>query len=168
VRAFRDHPGRLTSGTDVEQSGRELKLLDVIVNSSSRAEMLEKLIEERVRSIFYGAPSDFFLKDKAKLKFGDYFSSNCPNAVAKFVEICARRNVLIHNDGKVDRKYLREARNSNVNLHETISVDLQYLRDALLTLRGLCATAGILVCERVYSNPVPSGRMLQRYNTFKP
>lgn len=110
--------------------------------------MLEKVIEERVRGIFYGAPSEFFLKDKAKLKFGDHFSTNCAEAVNKFVELCARRNVLIHNDGRVDRKYLREAPGSKFKLRETVSVHEPYLRGALLTLRGLCATTGVLVCER--------------------
>jgi hypothetical protein len=168
VRVFRDFPGRLLGGGDTDQRAREMKLLEVMVKSASRAEMLDKVIEERVRGIFYGAPSDFFLKDKAKLGFGDHFSTNCPDAVNKFVELCARRNVLIHNDGKVDRKYLREAPGSTFKLHETISVDEPYLREALLTLRGLCAAAGVLVCERVYSDAVPSGRMLQRYKTFEP
>jgi hypothetical protein len=168
IRVCRDFPGRLLTASQADQNAREMKLLDVIVNSASKAEMLEKVIEERVRGLFYGAPTDFFLKDKARLGFGDYFSTNSPNATNRFAEITARRNLLVHNNGRVDRKYLREVSGSTLKLRETAAVDESYLREALLTLRGLCATAGVLVCERVYSNTVPSGRMFERYKRFKP
>ncbi|HEV3073218.1 MAG TPA: hypothetical protein VHB47_02270 [Thermoanaerobaculia bacterium] len=168
TRVLRDYPQRLLAGIQSEQGAREGKLLEIIVNSADKWEMLEKLIEERVRGLFYGAPGDFFMKDKARLGFGDHFLKHYRTAVERYVEISARRNLLIHNDGRVDRKYLREVPGSTLALKQRVPIDEVYLRDALLTLRGLSATAGILVCERVYSSPVPSGKMLARSRSFGP
>jgi len=167
VRVLRDHPARLLSGQP-EQGAREAKLLEIVVNSADKWEMLDKIIEERVRALFYGPPADFFLKDKAKLGFGDYFTQNCMAAVERYIEITGRRNVLIHNDGRVDRKYLREVPGTTFMLGQKPPVEEAYLQMALQTLRGLAATAGVLVCERVYANTVPSGRMRVRYDNFHP
>ncbi len=167
VRVLRDHPGRLVN-QQAEQGNRETKLLEIVVGSADKWEMLDKIIEERVRSLFYGAPTDFFLKDKAKLGFGDHFATSCQMSVDRFAEVTARRNLLIHNDGRVDRKYLREVPGTNLTLGQKVIVDEAYLQKACLDLRGLCATAGMLVCERVYKNKVAAGKMLERHNTFKP
>jgi len=166
TQVLRDFPARLAVGAQVETGQRELKILEVIISSGDKAEMIDKLIEERVRSLFYGQPSDFFLKDKAKLGFGDYFSKNCSAATERYAEITGRRNLLIHNDGRVDRKYLREVPATTLKLGQKVIVDQAYLQQALLTLRGLAAAAGILVCERVYNNVVPSGVMLLRHKAF--
>jgi hypothetical protein len=167
AQVLRDFPGRLL-GSQSDQSARETKLLEIMVNSVDKQEMMEKVIEERVRGLFYGSPRDFFLKDKARLGFEDYFALHYRNAVDRYGEITARRNLLVHNDGRVDRKYLREVPTSPLRLDQKAIVDEQYLRCALLTLRGLCATAGTLVCERIYSDKVHSGKMFLRSRTFKP
>lgn len=168
IRVLRDHPQRLLSGSQIEQGPRELKLLDIVINSSDKWEMLDRVIEERVRGLFYGAPSDFFLKDKAKLEFGDYFRVHCPQAIESYTEITARRNLLMHNDGRIDRKYLREIPSSTFVLGQKVTIDETYLKKSLFILRGLCAIAGVLVCERIYNNKVPSGVMLERKNSFAP
>ena len=167
VRVLRDHPARLLSGSQTESPSRESKLLEILLTSSDKWEMIDRVIEEKVRALFYGAPAEFLLKDKARLGFSDYFISNLPKAVEAFVECTARRNLLIHNDGRVDRKYLREVPGSAMTLGQKVTVDEAYLKTTLLTLRGLCAHAGVLVCERVYKNTVPSGRMLLRRNALK-
>jgi hypothetical protein len=167
IRVLRDHPGRLLAGSQLESGARESKLLEIIVSSDDKWEMLDKIIEERVRTVFYGAPTDFFLKDKAKLGFGDHFSQHLANAIETFAEVTARRNVLIHNDGRIDRKYLREIPGTPMVLGQQVTVDEPYLKAALVTLRGLCAHAGVLVCERVYNNVVPAGRMLERKKSLK-
>jgi hypothetical protein len=100
-----------------------------------------------VRSLFYGSPGDFFLKDKAKLGFADYFSKHYTKAIDRYVEVTARRNLLIHNDGRVDRKYLREQPASSLALGQKVVVDEAYLKASLLTLRGLCASAKTMICK---------------------
>jgi hypothetical protein len=162
-----DFPGRLAGGGQIEQGSRESRILDIIVNSADKAEILDKLIEERVRSLFYGQPSDCFLKDKAKLGFADHFSKNYASAIEHYSEIVARRNLLIHNDGRVDRKYLREVPHTSLKLGQKAIVDQDYLRHALFTLHGLAATAGVFVCENIYKNTIPpSNTMLHRQKYF--
>jgi hypothetical protein len=162
-----DYPGRLASGGQIEQNSREIRLLDIILNSADKAEIIDKVIEERVRSLFYGQPTDFFLKDKAKLGFSDYFKKNYATTVEDYAEIVARRNLLIHNDGRVDRKYLREVPGTSLRLGQKIIVDQEYLRRALFTLHGLSATAGVFISENVYSNIIPpSNTMLRRHKHF--
>jgi hypothetical protein len=165
ARVFRDHHQKLS--VQQEQASREEKLLDIILSSTSKSDMIDRIIEERVRALFYGAPADFFLKDKAKLEFGDYFKANCKPAIDLYVEVSARRNLLIHNDGRVDRKYIRETKNTHARLREKLPIDTSYLRAALFTLRGLAATAGVLVCNRVYKNDVQRGLMWERHISFK-
>lgn len=167
TRVLRDHPGRLLSGAQVETAGRETKLLEILITSGDKREMLDRVIEERVRTVFYGPPADFFLKDRAKLGFEDYFSVKLPKAVEAYVEFTARRNLLVHSDGRVDHKYLREVPSSTMTLGQKVTVEEPYLRTALLILRGLCAHAGVLVCEGIYKNKVPAGRMLLRRNALK-
>jgi hypothetical protein len=168
IRVLRDYPKRLT-GKEAEPNAREEKLLDIILNSDSKREMLDRIIEERVRALFYGAPVDFFLKDKARLGFGVTFKdTRYKAALDTFAEVTARRNLLIHNDGRVDRKYLREVENSGFALGQKLPVDTEYLLNALITLRGLSATAGIVVCQEIYGNKAPSGIMFQRHKAFKP
>jgi hypothetical protein len=167
TRVLRDHPERLLSGAQMEVAGRETKILEILIRSDDKREMLDKVIEERVRAVFYGAPADFFLKDKAKLGFADYFSAKLSKAVDAYVEFTARRNLFVHSDGRVDRKYLREVPSSTMTLGQKVTVEEPYLRTALLTLRGLCAHAGVLVSERIYNNTVPAGRMLLRRNALK-
>ena len=168
VRALRDFPGRLLTGAQLESGSRESKMLEILITSDDKWEMLDKVIEERVRALFYGVPADFFTKDKGKLGFGDYFNSHLAAAIYRYTEISARRNLLIHNDGRVDRKYLRENPETVMTLGQKVGVDEDYLKTALLTLRGLCAHAGVLVCERVYSDAVPpTNRMLLRQKSLK-
>jgi hypothetical protein len=56
TRILRDHPGRLLSGAQIEQGSREEKLLEIVIKSTDKLDMLDRIIEERVRALFYGAP----------------------------------------------------------------------------------------------------------------
>ena len=91
----------------------EIKLVNWILESSTKQEILDRVIEERIRSLFYGNPVEVLTKPKSKLRVCDYFSQpQCAPHISRFAEIIARRNVIAHNDGHVDRKYLREVSNT--------------------------------------------------------
>lgn len=105
---YMDFPAKLKglskdAGDEIE--GRKIKLLNVILESASRDEIILKLVDEKVRSIFYGNPIDLFAKDKANIGFGGYFRENQTLLLDAFQEIAARRNIIMHNEGRVDRKY---------------------------------------------------------------
>lgn len=149
---FRDYPEKISVSGTTETDDRKEKLLKVIFDSSSREEIIERLIEEKVRSIFYGNPIDFFIKDKAKLEFGREFSSRFHPAITNLAEVIARRNIIAHNDGRVDRKYLREVRGSKARIGEMIQLDDSYLREAIDLMLGIASAATHFVNTNIYNN----------------
>ncbi len=165
---YRDYPGKLlTQEKDQtpEQSEQSTKLLKLIVDSSDRNEMLEKIIEEKIRGIFYGKPTDFFLKDKAKLEFASYFKDNYAAQLAAYSELTARRNLLAHNGGKVDRKYLREVKGSPFKVGQQIPLSTEYIRTSIALLEGLSAAAASLVLQNIYKQ-APRGHLTRSLNSF--
>lgn len=142
LEVYRDFPEKLR-GMGNESEKRELKLMNVILDSFDKEEMLAKITEEKIRSLFYGNPLDFFKKDTAKLGLKKFFSSNHQSTLDKFTEIIARRNIYVHNDGRVDRKYHREVKNSTYSLGNKAIISDTYLRESLMILKGL----GVLVAN---------------------
>jgi len=143
---YRTFPGKL-AGSDIESTDRIDKIIDVILKSDDKEEMIDRLVEEKVRNIFYGNASLFFLKDRARLGFKDYFFSHHQVATANYMEILAYRNALIHSDSRVDRKFLKEAPNSKLLLGQKIKITSAFLAKSLITLRGLSANATFLVLQ---------------------
>lgn len=161
-----DFPEKLIASDKNESSEREEKLINIVVNSTDKAEMIEKIVEEKTRSIFYGKPTDFFAKDKARLNFGKYFESNHTEALKTYAEITARRNIVAHNDGMVDRKYLREVDSASYSLGQKPPISADYLKESLYILKGLSSCAAALVMRNVYKANV-QGRLLDVFNGFK-
>jgi hypothetical protein len=156
LKVHMDFPGKLKGLT--EQSGepeaRRLKLIDIVLDSDDRYEMIQKLVDEKVRGIFYGNPTDLFTKAKINLDFGSHFKDNCQSELAAFSEVTARRNIIIHNQGRVDRKYLSEVKESPLRLGQAVSIDRDYLLRSFLVLKGLAATSAQLVATNVYKEPL--------------
>lgn len=149
-RVYSDYPEKLLSKDPVETPTKETKLIDIIVKSATKQEMLDAIIEEKTRSIFYGNMVDIFLKDKAKLSFGDFFLNNHADLIDDFRELIGRRNIIIHSQGVVDRKYLRENSKSTLMLGKTAPLEESYIRRSLCILRVLAASAAKLVVENIY------------------
>ena len=163
---FRDYPQKISASDTTETDDRREKLSQVIFDSSSREEIIERLIEEKVRGIFYGNPIDFFTKDKAKLEFGTEFSSRFQPAITNLAEVIARRNIIAHNDGRIDRKYLREVRGSTARLGEIVQLDANYLREAIDLMLGIASTATHLVNIKIYNGSSNSRLLAKFYSRF--
>lgn len=154
---YRDFPAKVThQNADTPQS--QLKLTHLIVNSSNREEMIEKLIEEKIRGIFYGNPVDFFEKDKAKIGLNNYFTTQ-NKAIEKYSEIIARRNIIMHNDNKVDSKYLKEVIGTALVFGEHPNTDKDYIKNSVITLRGMAALSTKLCLENIYSQTITGKRI---------
>jgi len=169
---YQDYPGKLLSvnnDANNESASRQSKLLKVIIESSDKEEIIDKLIEEKSRSIFYGNIVDFFLKDPAKLEFKDHFKGDLKNPIKKdLAEILAKRNIIVHNNGKIDRKYIRETGCSPKDLGTKIQIDAAYLKHAIVTLQGIAAHTSGQVIDAIYKQPV-KGRtkiILNSYNNY--
>lgn len=165
VLVYRDFPLKVAHKS-TDSLASELKLTQLIVSSADKNEMIEALIEEKVRSIFYGKPADIFIKDKCKIGFGDFFVSNFQNAILEFNEILARRNIFIHNNGMVDSKYLREVESTTLKKGQTPKINKAYINHAIVVLRGLSALSTKLVLQNIYKIDVSRRRVTKIAKTL--
>lgn len=169
---YRDYPERMQTKGGTQSSDQEVKLIDLIIDSADKAEILERISEERIRAIFYGKPLDFFLKDRARLEFRDYYTTteSLPSKLKLYEEVAARRNLIVHNGGKVDRKYLREVEGSTIRLGEQAPLTPEYLRTSIALLLGLASTVGVRIMLRIYNEnilqAIPNGHLSQSYRQF--
>lgn len=160
-----DEPSLLK--TEASTSEREeIKLINLILDSADKSEILERIIEEKIRGIFYGSPVDFFIKPKTKLRFEKYFETKCQTQLAQYAEITARRNVVAHNNGRIDRKYLREVTNPTFKLNQAVTLPAAYLQDSIVLLLCLAARATELVLIGHYS-ATPKGKLAERLSNCK-
>jgi len=161
---FEDYPGKLLGQDNSRSEDGYQKLLKYIVESQDKTEIIERIVEERVRGIFYGKPSSYFTNEK--LEFGDYFIRNYKNDLELYEEVTARRNLLVHNGGKVDRKYLRETKGSGFKLRQVVPVDADYLRRSIVLLLGLSAEATGVILKKIYKSDV-RGTVAKLVNKFR-
>lgn len=152
VVVYKDYPQKLMSvkNSENENSKKYQKLLKLIIDSPDKDDIIDKLIEEKIRGIFYGNPSDFFLKDKGKLNFKSTFNDSYDNSIILYKEIIARRNIFAHNSGKVDNKYLREVDNPQFTINKKAIIDIDYITQTIRILTGLSAVVTKLVIEGIY------------------
>lgn len=152
---YLDFPAKLSSSNPSSEK-EDLKIIDIVINSSTREEIIEKVAEEKIRGIFYGNPTDLFTKQKIKLDFGEFFPSNCSADLSFFSEVVARRNIAAHNAGRVDRKYLRENPTNpyGLQLGQIAPLPSTYLRQSVTVLRRLAAISAALVVKRIYKDAV--------------
>ncbi|WP_149982690.1 hypothetical protein [Pseudoalteromonas rhizosphaerae] len=162
---YLDIPGKLSSVNDdgSNTSGYQ-KLLKLVLNSTDKQEIIDKLVEEKIRSIFYGNPLDVFEKDKAKLEFGNYFKDNHANELKIYKKVVAMRNIVAHNNGRIDRKYIREA-DSDAELGRKVTIEREFLKEAIYVLSKFAAHATRLVVENVYKESI-SGKLGQAIKAF--
>lgn len=147
---YKTYPERVNTRDSIETTGQQLKLMQVIFDSRSKTEMINKIIEEKVRGIFYGNPIDFFEKDKAKFGFGNTFKDKYPSALIQYAEIINRRNINVHNEGKVDRKYIRET-GSMLKLGSKPKIDKTYLKSSVILLLDISSISTKFVLEKALS-----------------
>ena len=147
---YLDFPMLLKNNSGDESTGRQDKLIDIILDSDDKNQMIEKIVEEKVKGLLYGNPADFFIKDKAKLNFKNYFKDNHIDLIEKYIEINARRNIYIHNNGKVDSKYLHEVKNSQYKKGQIAKIDKEYLKLTINTLKGLGSIITVCVFKNIY------------------
>jgi hypothetical protein len=151
---------------DKDTTQFQAKIISVILDSKDKAEMIRKLVEDRIRGIFYGNPADFFLKDRARLDFKDFFEKNFKAQIDQYKEVLARRNVVIHNGGAVDRKYLDESNSTTFRIGQIVSISSEYLRRSIALMEGLGSASTAFIVKNTY-NQTPQGELLQAWEYFK-
>lgn len=162
---YLDIPNKLMSMQDDSNSSGYQKLLRLMLSSSDKDEMVDRLVEEKIRGVFYGNPLDVFEKDKAKLEFGSFFKDNYSNELNEFRKIVAARNVVAHNNGKIDRKYQREV-DSSAKLGKKIEIDREFIKNSIHVLSLLAAQSTRLIVENIYKE-TPKGNLGKAIEAFE-
>ena len=167
---YKDFPERIlgkdSNNQQLEQKESQIKLISLIVKSTSRDEILDTIIEEKIRGIFYGNPVDFYQKDKANIGIGDFFKNNHSKTINRLAEIIARRNIYVHNDGRVDSKYLREVENPIYALGKIATLSEEYVRENIFILRGFAATVTKRVVENTYKVTCKNSMIVENAYSF--
>jgi len=164
-RVYRDYQYKLE--VPFENPEQTSKLLHTILSSVDKDEIVYKIAEEKIRGIFYGNPVDFFKKDKAKLGFDTYFKDNYNTALKNYAEIIARRNIYTHNQGKVDRKYKREVKDTSLRLGQIALIDRDYIKETIILLRGFSVIVTKLVLENTYGVENSNNGIRRKFETFE-
>jgi len=123
--AYLSQPKRFLLKETSEKVGDQenIKLLKILIDSDSRDDAIERYIEEKLRGIFYGNPMDVFKKNKLGFGLNKQMGEKCPIEIEIYAEVVARRNVVVHNLGKIDRKYVREVQSTTLTVGEVVSID---------------------------------------------
>lgn len=157
---YLDYPGKIGGGMSQQ------KLFELIIKSEDKQSMIDVLIEEKIRNIFYGNPVDIFETDKCKLEIGNIFKDQYEDAMLLYSEIVARRNVIIHNEGRVDKKYLKEISHSSLVEGQKIVITEEYLRGTIGLLIGISAVFTKEVIRNIYKGEC-AGKLAAAEQSFR-
>lgn len=106
------------------------KFAEHIKKSASRDEAIQRFVEEKIRGIFYGDPVGIFRSDKLRLDPKLAIQTKCDSELVIYQELVGRRNVLVHNLGKIDHKYVRENPTTSFSPEDRVAIDRTYLQTA--------------------------------------
>lgn len=156
---YKDYPQKSLALNQGQENTE--KITNIIFSSTDKEEIIDRMLEEKIRGIFYGNISDLFIKDKAKLELKDTFKTEVNIELINILsEIIARRNIHIHNAGKVDRKYVRET-HSDLKLDKKLSMDSEYIRNTINVFSEVAKLTTIAVLTNIYKAE-PNNSLLNR------
>lgn len=159
---YKDYPQKCLTQADGKAEMSD-KLSTIILESRDKDEIIERIIEEKIRGIFYGNLSDLFIKDKAKLELKDTFKGENTVLIDKLKEINARRNIYVHNGGKVDRKYLREIKDTTVRVNTVLKIDSDYLKEAINIMAQIAKLTTVAIMNNIYNVQANNGVLNRTY-----
>ena len=157
-----DYPQKCLTQSDDKTEMTE-KLSSIIMDSKDKDEIIERIIEEKIRGIFYGNMSDLFIKDRAKLELKDTFKGDNTILIEKLKEINARRNIYVHNGGKIDRKYVRETKKTDVKLNSVLKIDSPYLKEAINIMAQIAKLTTVAIITNIYKVEAQNGLLNKTY-----
>ncbi len=96
-------------------------------------EIKEIIVIREVESIMHQSYTEWFkLFESHKMAF-----DQCKEEMSLLKEIYARRNILVHNSGRVNNIYLKNVPDSKYKLGDLLSVDKKYLEMAFAAIKTL-------------------------------
>lgn len=91
------------SGTSTRKQNENL--LEILISSPDRQSTIDQYVHDRIKRIFYGNPIDVFTKNTLRFGIESKLSSELESELILYAEMTARRNVIVHNMRRPDKKY---------------------------------------------------------------
>lgn len=124
-------------GVEITFRNMDEKMAKHIRLSTTSEEAIQRFVEEKLRGIFYGDPVKIFRANKLRLDPTLAIKATCASELVFYQEMVGRRNVLIHNLGRIDHKYLRENPSPQYALGDRVYIDEEYLMNAFSSMNIL-------------------------------
>jgi hypothetical protein len=137
---LRAHPDRLTRGPRGGPSGKSVSLIDFI--EIDREAIINSRIEESINSIMYKQPKEYleYLGQVIGRQLSD-------DVVKPFCEVCATRDLLVHNQGKINSKYIDKAgRFARGAVGDFVVVDEKYFKSSMANFRSIYEEIYTAIC----------------------
>lgn len=125
-------PRKLTLNIAGQQADRNISL-DIVLDSATREEILDTLVQNRLVTVFYGPPERYF----------EYIQSVLSMTIEKevkdlFAEIKAARDIVVHNSGIANETYLFKAKKkARAQIGERLNIGHGYFKMAIRTMKRL-------------------------------
>jgi hypothetical protein len=106
--------------------------METLLKCDNLQDVKELMIDANIENIMYGSFDNWFqfLQQKMKLDVG--ILSKNKEAV---IEVFQRRNLLVHNNGIVNQRYLKGVGKSNYRIGDKILISEEYLTQAITMLK---------------------------------
>jgi hypothetical protein len=159
LRVWVDYPAEVyRSNLTVSEDRWQANLLQIILESSDREEIMERLARSRIQTIGLGNVVEILTRDALRLRVAAHFETGHDDLVETLKEASARRNLWVHNDGRVDRRYRNAVPASTLRLGARAAVDTDYLLGALAAVRTLGSCVAYMAVTANYHRK-PRGRL---------
>lgn len=107
--------------------------LDLFLESEERADVIRRFVALRCEGLMFGKPSEY-LDKIAKVLSIDFD----PDVVKDFIEVKASRDIIIHNNGRINKLYVEKAGGRRRGEPgDELAIDRAYFRHVVVTIKKL-------------------------------
>lgn len=125
-------PEKLSVGPKGGDSSKQIPI-STVVEATTIEEARKTVAESRLQGVFYAEPKDYLAY------FKSIIGVDIPEKLFNsFVEIKATRDIIIHNDGKINALYLRKSdKCSRGELGDRIPLDEEYFEQCISVMKSI-------------------------------
>jgi hypothetical protein len=106
--------------------------LDLFLQTEDKSEVITRYVALKCEGLMYGKPKDYLNK------FGECLDIDlAADHVNSFIEIKATRDIIIHNNGKINKSYVDKAgAKKRGKVGDMLPIDHDYFRSSIISLKA--------------------------------
>lgn len=149
-------PKKLLISAKGNEGDRSISLKDIIDKENIEDIVVDQALL-RIHEVMHASPSQY------SMYFEKVVGFNLGENVARYVEIKATRDLLIHNDGLINEIYIAKAgKFARGDINERISVDSQYFEESVRNLKNISSTIYRGLMDK-YGDSAPFAKAVSSY-----